>query len=63
MNLRCGSYSRAGLILSLKLKLRVSFKGGPLSRAVLFQGFTVAQLRLALQQADIAPEANNVLKR
>ena len=36
-----GSHSRAGLIYFLRLKLRVSFKGGPHSRAGLFQGFTV----------------------
>ena len=39
--LTCGSHSRVGLIYFPRLQMRVSFKGGPHSRAGLFQGFTV----------------------
>ena len=40
----CGSHFRAGLIISILLKMRVSFKGRPLSRVGLFQGFTVLSI-------------------
>ena len=46
----CVSHSRAGLIYILWLQVRVSFKGRPLWRAGLFQGFTVIHTALYFER-------------